>query len=260
VDQEGEHEETPVGEEEHAAGDDHAVDEHGSGIAYTDNHHLTPAQMGIFGQAERLVELGADELIERGDGSLVGRTVHFGGLEVDIDTVITLITLFMLIGAAGKSAQIPLFVWLPDAMAGPTPVSALIHAATMVTAGVYMMVRANVFFHEAEFTSFIVSVVGTSTAIIAGYIAMGQFDVKRVLAYSTVSQLGFMVAAVGIGAYGAAMFHMITHAFFKALLFLGSGSIIHGVEHGHHHAAHGHGHDDHAHDHDDHTDPHTHDA
>jgi NADH-quinone oxidoreductase subunit L len=254
VDQEGEHEETPVGEGEHAAEDEHAVvdehaaeEDHGPAIAHTDNSHLTPAEMGIFGQAEYLLHLDADQLVERGDGTLVGRTVHFGGLEVDIDTVITLITLFMLLGAAGKSAQIPLFVWLPDAMAGPTPVSALIHAATMVTAGVYMMVRANVFFHEAEFTSFIVAVVGTSTAIVAGFIAIGQFDIKRVLAYSTVSQLGFMVAAVGIGAYGAAMFHMITHAFFKALLFLGSGSVIHGMEHGHHHV-HGHaqGHDDHA--------------
>ena len=148
----------------------------------------------------------------------------------------------MLLGATGKSAQIPLFVWLPDAMAGPTPVSALIHAATMVTAGVYMMVRSNILFYNAELTSFIVAMVGATTAVVAGFIAVGQFDIKRVLAYSTVSQLGFMVAVVGLGGYVAAMFHMITHAFFKALLFLGSGSVIHGVEHGHHHVAHAHGH------------------
>jgi NADH-quinone oxidoreductase subunit L len=161
----------------------------------------------------------------------------------------------MLLGAAGKSAQIPLFVWLPDAMAGPTPVSALIHAATMVTAGVYMMVRSNSFFYHAEFTSFIVTLIGCATALMAGYIALGQWDVKKVLAYSTVSQLGFMVAAVGIGAYGAAMFHLVTHAVFKALLFLGSGSIIHGMEHGHHHL-HEHGHDDDDHGHDDHHEEH----
>ncbi len=120
-------------------------------------------------------------------------------------------------------------------MAGPTPVSALIHAATMVTAGVYMMVRSNVLYHAADTTSFVVTLIGASTAIMAGFIAVGQWDIKKVLAYSTVSQLGFMVAAVGVGAYAAAMFHLVTHAFFKALLFLGSGSVIHGMEHGHHH-------------------------
>jgi NADH-quinone oxidoreductase subunit L len=205
---------------------------------FTDNEHIPTDQLGVFGQAERLLEEG-------------GHEVDFGPFTLPLETVITLMTLFMLLGAAGKSAQIPLFIWLPDAMAGPTPVSALIHAATMVTAGVYMMVRSNVFFHHAEFTSFIVTVIGASTAIVAGFIAVGQWDIKRVLAYSTVSQLGFMVAAVGIGAYGAAMFHLVTHAFFKALLFLGTGSVIHGVEHGHHiaHAARGHGdHDSHGHD------------
>jgi NADH-quinone oxidoreductase subunit L len=130
-------------------------------------------------------------------------------------------------------------------MAGPTPVSALIHAATMVTAGVYMMVRSNVFYHAAETTSFIVTLIGAATAIVAGFIALGQWDIKKVLAYSTVSQLGFMVAAVGLGAYAAAMFHLVTHAFFKALLFLGSGSVIHGMEHGHHHLHHA---SEHAHD------------
>jgi len=208
--------------------------------AHGDDSHTEPelSEMGIFNQAEAL--LGMDDY-----------QVQFGSINMGISSIIMLITLFMLLGATGKSAQIPLFVWLPDAMAGPTPVSALIHAATMVTAGVYMMVRSNVFFHAADLTSFIVTLIGCGTAIMAGFIALGQWDVKRVLAYSTVSQLGFMVAAVGLGAYGAAMFHLVTHAVFKALLFLGSGSIIHGMEHGHHHLhdhAHGHGHDDHHHD------------
>ncbi|MDX2162872.1 MAG: proton-conducting transporter membrane subunit [bacterium] len=211
---------------------------------YTNNDHIVTDQLGVFGQAERFIEEGHE--------------VDFGPFSLPIETVLTIITLFMLIGVAGKSAQIPLFVWLPDAMAGPTPVSALIHAATMVTAGVYMMVRSNVFFYEAELTSFIVTVVGASTAIVAGVIAVGQWDIKRVLAYSTVSQLGFMVAAVGIGAYGAAMFHLVTHACFKALLFLGSGSVIHGMEHGHHiaHGHGGHGHDDTPHDEEAHASAH----
>ncbi len=190
----------------------------------TDNSERATDELGVFGQAQRMLE--------------EGREVDLGPFSLPIATVITLITLFLLLGATGKSAQIPLFIWLPDAMAGPTPVSALIHAATMVTAGVYMMVRSNVLFYNAELTSFIVTLVGVSTALVAGFIALGQWDIKKVLAYSTVSQLGFMVAAVGIGAYGAAMFHLVTHAFFKALLFLGSGSVIHGVEHGHHHVSH----------------------
>jgi len=155
--------------------------------------------------------------------------------------VLTLITLFLLLGAAGKSAQLPLFVWLPDAMAGPTPVSALIHAATMVTAGVYMITRTHVLFHLAPASSSVVAIVGAATAFFAATIAVGQYDIKKVLAYSTISQLGFMVAAVGMGAYVAGMFHLVTHAFFKALLFLGSGSVILGIEHGHHHATQGHG-------------------
>ena len=171
-----------------------------------------------------------------------------GPFEIRFDDMIALIVLFILLGVTGKSAQIPLFVWLPDAMAGPTPVSALIHAATMVTAGVYVMVRSNVFLWELNHAGYviglIITLVGAGTAIMAGFIALGQWDIKRVLAYSTISQLGFMVAAVGIGAYVAAMFHLVTHAVFKALLFLGSGSVIHGVEHGHHHV-HEHGHDDH---------------
>ncbi len=231
---------------------------HGPTLDITDNTHLAYAQMGIFTKTEVLLTLDEGETIDNGRGEMVGRSFDIGGLEMDIETLLILITFFMLLGAAGKSAQIPLFVWLPDAMAGPTPVSALIHAATMVTAGVYMMVRANVFFYNAELISLLVTLVGVSTAIVGGFIALGQFDIKRVLAYSTVSQLGFMVAAVGLGAYPAAMFHMITHAFFKALLFLGSGSVIHGVEHGHHHVhEHGdeHGHDDHGHHDDDDFDP-----
>ncbi len=171
------------------------------------------------------------------------------GGEMSINTIATVITLLLLLGAAGKSAQIPLFVWLPDAMAGPTPVSALIHAATMVTAGIYMIVRSNVIFALAPNTQVTVAIVGASTALLAGSIAMGQFDIKRVLAYSTISQLGFMMAAVGMGAYVAAMFHLLTHAFFKALLFLSSGSVIHGMEHGHHALAKGHGGHDEAHGH-----------
>jgi NADH-quinone oxidoreductase subunit L len=152
--------------------------------------------------------------------------------------VILAITLFMLIGVTGKSAQIPLFVWLPDAMAGPTPVSALIHAATMVTAGVYLTVRSFPLYVEAPTAQLVVTLVGAITALFAATIAVGQFDIKKVLAYSTVSQLGFMVAAAGMGAVYAAMFHLITHAFFKGLLFLASGSVIQGVERGLHHVEH----------------------
>jgi NADH-quinone oxidoreductase subunit L len=154
------------------------------------------------------------------------------------------ITLFMLLGVAGKSAQIPLFVWLPDAMAGPTPVSALIHAATMVTAGVYLVARSAPLYHAVPQAQGIVALVGGLTALFAATIAVGQYDIKKVLAYSTISQLGFMVAAVGMGAFVAGMFHLVTHAFFKALLFLSAGSVILGVERGHHHAAHGEGHAD----------------
>jgi NADH-quinone oxidoreductase subunit L len=145
--------------------------------------------------------------------------------------VVTLATLFLFVGAAGKSAQIPLYVWLPDAMAGPTPVSALIHAATMVTAGVYMTVRLNVFFSMAPFTSNVIAVIGVATALLAATIALTQVDIKRVLAYSTVSQLGYMFIGVGVGGYAAAIFHLMTHAFFKACLFLGSGSVIHAMHH-----------------------------
>ncbi len=141
----------------------------------------------------------------------------------------TLGTLFLFIGATGKSAQIPLYVWLPDAMAGPTPVSALIHAATMVTAGVYMIVRLNPMFMAAPNTMMVIAVIGATTALLAAAIGMTQWDIKKVLAYSTVSQLGYMFLACGVGAFGAAMFHLMTHAFFKALMFLGSGSVIHSM-------------------------------
>ncbi|MGE5643652.1 MAG: NADH-quinone oxidoreductase subunit L [Byssovorax cruenta] len=156
--------------------------------------------------------------------------------------LIVAITLFMLVGVAGKSAQIPLYVWLPDAMAGPTPVSALIHAATMVTAGVYLITRSAALYTLAPQAQYIVAMTGAVTALFAATIAVGQYDIKKVLAYSTISQLGFMVAAVGMGAFVAGMFHLITHAFFKALLFLSAGSVILGIERGHHHAEHTGGH------------------
>src|SRR3954463_16374346 len=141
----------------------------------------------------------------------------------------TVATLLLFLGATGKSAQIPLYVWLPDAMEGPTPVSALIHAATMVTAGVYMIGRNAVLFQHAPITLSVVAAVGIATALMAGTIGLVQNDIKRVLAYSTVSQLGYMFLAMGVGAYSAGVFHLYTHAFFKALLFLGSGAVIHAL-------------------------------
>ena len=158
----------------------------------------------------------------------VARAVSGLSPETTFHTV-SLITLLLFIGATGKSAQIPLFVWLPDAMEGPTPVSALIHAATMVTAGVYMIGRNAVLFSHAPETLTIVAVIGTATALMAGTIGLVQNDIKRVLAYSTVSQLGYMFLAMGVGAYAAGIFHLYTHAFFKALLFLGSGAVIHAL-------------------------------
>ncbi|HWP39029.1 MAG TPA: NADH-quinone oxidoreductase subunit L [Gemmatimonadales bacterium] len=152
---------------------------------------------------------------------------------------ITLITLALFLGCTGKSAQIPLYTWLPDAMAGPTPVSALIHAATMVTAGVYLVARANVLFALAPVSSLVVATVGAVTALFAATIALKQWDIKRILAYSTVSQLGYMFLGVGVGAWASGIFHLVTHAFFKALLFLGSGSVIHAL-HRAYHATHRH--------------------
>src|SRR6059036_2850834 len=140
------------------------------------------------------------------------------------------IAVCLLIGAVGKSAQLPLFTWLPDAMEGPTPVSALIHAATMVTAGVYMVARCHTLFEMAPFGLEVVAWVGALTAVFSASIGLVQTDIKRVLAYSTISQLGYMFAGVGVGAYAAGIFHLVTHAFFKALLFLGAGSVIHGLQ------------------------------
>ncbi len=146
-------------------------------------------------------------------------------------SILTVITLLLFVGAMGKSAQIPLYTWLPDAMAGPTPVSALIHAATMVTAGIYMIARSNILYTLAPVSQTVVAVIGLATAILAATIALKQNDIKKVLAYSTVSQLGYMFLGLGVGAYTGAVFHVMTHAFFKALLFLGAGSVIHAMHH-----------------------------
>ena len=154
---------------------------------------------------------------------------------------VTVITLFLFLGCAGKSAQIPLYTWLPDAMAGPTPVSALIHAATMVTAGVYLVARCNLLFAMAPVSSAVVAGVGALTALFAATIALKQWDIKKVLAYSTISQLGYMFLGVGTGAISAGIFHLVTHAFFKALLFLGSGSVIYALHRAYHHT---HSHED----------------
>ncbi|MDX1643647.1 MAG: NADH-quinone oxidoreductase subunit L, partial [Thermoanaerobaculia bacterium] len=181
--------------------------------------------VGLFALAERFGSLGFTEI--------------FGAIEADPSLVTgeyvlgmsfaTFVGLCLFIGATGKSAQIPLYVWLPDAMAGPTPVSALIHAATMVTAGVYMVVRSNALYQLTPTISLVIAVVGAATALLAATIGLAQTDIKKVLAYSTVSQLGYMFLAAGVGAYAAAIFHLGTHAFFKALLFLGSGSVIHAM-------------------------------
>jgi NADH-quinone oxidoreductase subunit L len=153
---------------------------------------------------------------------------HFSFFGFEVPTL-ELICVFLFIGAMGKSAQLGLHTWLPDAMEGPTPVSALIHAATMVTAGVFLMVRMSPMLELAPIAREIITIVGASTAFFAGTIALTQFDIKRVIAYSTCSQLGYMFFAIGVSAYSAAMFHLVTHAFFKALLFLGSGSVIHAL-------------------------------
>ncbi len=165
--------------------------------------------------------------------SAAPETLAYGGL------LVTAITLLLFLGCTGKSAQIPLHVWLPDAMAGPTPVSALIHAATMVTAGVYLIARTSVLFALAPVSQVVVAAVGAGTALFAATIAIQQYDIKKVLAYSTISQLGYMFLAVGIGAFTAGVFHLMTHAFFKALLFLGAGAVIHAVHHAWDHASHG---------------------
>lgn len=163
-------------------------------------------------------------------GSLTYSEVFSQAQGTDV-ALLTTITLLLFVGAAGKSAQIPLYTWLPDAMAGPTPVSALIHAATMVTAGIYMIARSNILYTLAPVSQTVVAIVGLSTAILAATIAIKQNDIKKVLAYSTVSQLGYMFLGLGVGAYTGAVFHVMTHAFFKALLFLGAGSVIHATHH-----------------------------
>ena len=172
-------------------------------------------------------------------------TLDFSGVEAKCQlaffnigegsALVTVIALFLFLGCTGKSAQIPLYTWLPDAMAGPTPVSALIHAATMVTAGVYLVARSSVIFSLAPVASLTVAVIGGLTALFAATIGLKQWDIKKVLAYSTVSQLGYMFVGVGVGAYAAGIFHLVTHAFFKALLFLGSGSVIFALHRAYHH-------------------------
>lgn len=160
-------------------------------------------------------------------------TVNYANLNTLVatatPTTLTVIAILLFVGAMGKSAQIPLYTWLPDAMAGPTPVSALIHAATMVTAGIYMVVRTNVIYTASPFALAFVALIGLATSLFAAIIGLRQNDIKKVLAYSTVSQLGLMFLALGAGAYASAMFHLTTHAFFKALLFLGAGSVIHAM-------------------------------
>ncbi|MFN4952116.1 MAG: NADH-quinone oxidoreductase subunit L [Flavobacteriales bacterium] len=161
----------------------------------------------------------------------IAKMVNEGGIEgISMNSILIIaITLCLFLAATGKSAQIPLFTWLPDAMAGPTPVSALIHAATMVTAGIYMVTRSNFLFELAPYAKDVMLYIGIATSLVAAFMALRQNDIKKVLAYSTVSQLGLMVVALGLGAYTVAIFHVTTHAFFKALLFLGSGSVIHGM-------------------------------
>ena len=178
----------------------------------------------IIGMALAAASLGTLDLMGMADAARGMAHEEFG-----IFGPLTLIAIALFIGACGKSAQIPLHVWLPDAMEGPTPVSALIHAATMVTAGVYMVARLGALYSMSETAMWIVAAIGATTAFVAATIAVVQNDIKKVLAYSTVSQLGYMFLACGVGAYGVAVFHLVTHAFFKALMFLGSGSVIHGL-------------------------------
>jgi NADH-quinone oxidoreductase subunit L len=181
--------------------------------------------LAMFLLYQHLGTLDFQEVFSRAPGTLAAG----GG-------AVTAIGLLLFLGCTGKSAQIPLYTWLPDAMQGPTPVSALIHAATMVTAGVYLVARTNVLFALAPVASAVVAAVGALTALFAATIALKQWDIKRVLAYSTISQLGYMFVGVGSGAYAAGIFHLTTHAFFKALLFLGAGSVIHVLHHAHHKA------------------------
>ncbi len=223
--------------------------------SYADPNRITPKQAGLKAflttRIGDVIMLAGMLLLYAQTGSLTFKeifaeeTLHHLATTYAFGNVpwATLIAILIFGGAVGKSAQFPLHVWLPDAMEGPTPVSALIHAATMVSAGVYLVARTFPLFVAVQGGAqlALVSFIGAFTAFMASTIAVAQNDIKRVLAYSTISQLGYMIAALGTGAYVAAVFHLITHAFFKALLFLGSGSVIHGVEHGHHHILHGHG-------------------
>jgi NADH-quinone oxidoreductase subunit L len=183
--------------------------------------------LGIFGTFLVFGTVSIPAILAAAPG-MAGSTIGFAGLRID---TMTLLCLLLFVGAMGKSAQLPLHTWLPDAMEGPTPVSALIHAATMVTAGVFMVCRLSPMFEVSPVAMHVVTYVGAATCIFAATVGCAQNDIKRVIAYSTCSQLGYMFFAAGVGAYGAAMFHLFTHAFFKALLFLGAGSVIHAMHH-----------------------------
>jgi NADH-quinone oxidoreductase subunit L len=183
--------------------------------------------LGIFGTFLVFGTVSIPAILHAAPG-MAGSTIGFAGMHVD---TMTLLCLLLFVGAMGKSAQLPLHTWLPDAMEGPTPVSALIHAATMVTAGVFMVCRLSPMFETSPTAMHVVTYVGAATCIFAATVGCAQNDIKRVIAYSTCSQLGYMFFAAGVGAYGAAMFHLFTHAFFKALLFLGAGSVIHAMHH-----------------------------
>ncbi len=183
--------------------------------------------LGIFGTFLVFGTVSIPAILDAAPG-MAGTTIGFMGMRVD---TMTLLCLLLFMGAMGKSAQLGLHTWLPDAMEGPTPVSALIHAATMVTAGVFMVCRLSPMFEAAPVALAVVTIVGAATCLFAATVGTTQWDIKRVIAYSTCSQLGYMFFAAGVGAYGAAMFHLFTHAFFKALLFLGAGSVIHAMHH-----------------------------
>src|SRR6202162_1457133 len=183
--------------------------------------------LGIFAAFMMTGSIDLDTVFAQAP-ALVGKTIHFVGYDVD---ALTLICLLLFMGAMGKSAQFLLHTWLPDAMEGPTPVSALIHAATMVTAGVFMVARLSPLFELSPNAAAFVTFIGATTAIFAATVALVQNDIKRIVAYSTCSQLGYMFVAMGMGAYSLGMFHLFTHAFFKALLFLGSGSVIMAMHH-----------------------------
>jgi len=200
------------------------------GFWYTDLSNSAAANKAfIVNRIGDVAFLVAMFMLSQELGSLSFDVILSQGPELPVETL-NLIVLLLFIGATGKSAQIPLFVWLPDAMAGPTPVSALIHAATMVTSGLYLLARLSVVVLSAPLIMTIIAIVGAATALMAATIAIAQNDIKRVLAYSTVSQLGYMFMAAGVGAFFVSIFHVVTHAFFKACLFLGSGSVIHGME------------------------------